>query len=110
MPTTLGEGMTGSRKCPGPAPKHLHTITVGEGPYNHTLAPLIHSAPAEVCIGPVRRQDRSSSLTLRALRLDPRSLPDAAYTEAESQQNPRLPNTLTEPHPFRDDQLQPWDV
>ena len=34
-PPQLGEGMTGSRKCPGPAPKHLHHHS-WRRPHNHT--------------------------------------------------------------------------
>ena len=85
-PHQLGEGMTGSRTQSGPAPTYLPIATWRRTPQQHNLAADLPASPT-ACTGPAQRQDRSSSLTLRALRLDPRPLPSAVYTEPENQQN-----------------------
>ena len=78
--------MTGSRTNPALPQRICHHHGL-EKAHNHTIPPAASLASADSMhqAGPASRPFVLA--TLRALRLDPRSLPGAAYTEAESQQN-----------------------
>lgn len=98
--------MTGSRKSSA-LPQSTCTPPWLEKAHNHTRIPRAADLPAsaEVCIGPVRRQDRSSSLRCGRCVLTPalnRCRPHGGRKSAKSQ----VGNALTEPHPFRDDYIQ----
>jgi hypothetical protein len=83
-PHQLGEGMTGSRTNPA-LPQRICAITAWRRP---TTTPSAAAPPAsDDSMHQAGAASRFVLATLRALRLDPRSLPRAAYTEAESQQN-----------------------
>jgi hypothetical protein len=100
-PPQLGEGMTGSRNSPA-LPQSTCTITVWRRPTTTSFARLIFRHPSKACIGPVRRQDRSSSLRCGRSVLTPalnRCRLHGGRKPAQSQ----VANVLTEPHPFRDD-------
>src|SRR5271166_77453 len=103
MPTTAGRRDDRQPEKSGPAPKYLHTITVGESSQPHQLAPLIFPASARS----MHRhghgdQDRSSSLRCGRSVLTPaltRCRPHGGRKSAK----PQVAKALTEPHPFRDD-------
>jgi hypothetical protein len=83
-PHQLGEGITGSRTNPA-LPQRICAITAWRRP---TTTPSAAAPPAsDDSMHQAGPASRFVLATLRALRLDPRSLPRAAYTEAESQQN-----------------------
>ena len=96
-PHQLGEGMTGSRTQSGPAPTYL-PITLGEGPHTNTISPLIVRHPPTACIGPARRQDRSSSLRCGRCVLTP-ALTQCCLHGARKPAKPLLDNLLTHPAP-----------
>src|SRR6202008_4521054 len=82
MPEHPGEGMTASRET-RPAPTHTHHT--GE---LHPTTEFTHRSPAATTLRRAGPRSRPFVLAmLRALRLDPRSLPGAARTEAENHEN-----------------------
>src|ERR1700687_555717 len=108
MPTQLGEGMTGSRTNPALPPTYLRHHGL-EKEHNHTTPPLPLRHPTTACTRPAQRQDRSSSLRCGRSVLTPvptRRCPHGGRKPAK----PLVANVLTEPHPFRDDNLRTWDV
>jgi hypothetical protein len=106
MPTTAGRRDDRQPEQSGPAPKYLHHHGL-EKAHNHNIRPADLPASVESMHRPGPASRPFVLATLRALRLDPGPLPDAAYTQAESQHNPRSPTFLTEPRPFRDDSVRP---
>ena len=106
MPTQLGEGMTGSRTNPA-LPQRICAITAWRRPTTTPIRRLRH--PPTACIGPAQRQDRSSSLRCGRSVLTPaltRRRPHGGRKPAK----PLVDNLLTEPRPFRDDNIRTWDV
>src|SRR5271166_3700618 len=103
MPTTAGRRDDRQPEKSGPAPKYLHTITVGESSQPHQLAPLIFPASAEVCIG-----TGTVIKTVRPRYACGRSVLTPALTRCRphggrKSAKPQVAKALTEPHPFRDD-------
>ena len=96
-----GEGMTGSRAT-RPAPTHIQHRTGDLYPQQNS-----HIVPSAATS--LRRAGPRSRpfvlATLRALRLDRRPSPSAAYTEAENDENTSANSPLTQPRPFRDDNI-----
>ena len=102
-PHQLGEGMTGSRTHPAlPQPicaSHL------EKAHNHISAAASLRHPPTACTEPGPASRPFVLAALRALRLDPGSLPSAVHIEVETSKNWSQP--LTKPRPFRDDYSSP---
>ena len=103
MPTQLSEGMTGSRTESGPA-RRICAITGLEKAHNHTIRRLPLRHPTTGCIGPAQRQDRSSSLRCGRSVLTPGHTRRCLHGSRKPAK-PLVNNGLTEPRPFRDDEL-----
>src|SRR5215207_10678024 len=107
MPTTAGR--RDDRQPDHPAlPQRICAITAWRRPTTtQSAAAPPASADSMHQAGPGPRPFVLA--TLRALRLDPGPYP-ALPTRRPKASKPLVDNVLTEPRPFRDDNLRTWDV
>ena len=87
------------RPCPNVSAHHTWRRT-----HTYTISPLIFRHPPTACTGPAQRQDRSSSLRCGRSVLTP-VLTRRCLPGGRKPAKPLVYNVLTEPRPFRDDNL-----